>query len=74
MLVGVPERTGVAFLVVSVEVSTSVSFDIVESVSEMGGVNTVIDGLMDNPELHRWLDSSGYFGHSFVLQKIVSGV
>jgi hypothetical protein len=36
--VGVPERTGVVFVEVSVEVSVSVSFEIVDGVSETGGV------------------------------------
>jgi hypothetical protein len=42
--VGVPERAGVALVEVSVEVSASVSFEIVEGVSEMGGV---IDAVID---------------------------
>lgn len=36
--VGVPERTGVALVEVSVEVSASVSLLIVDGVSEIGGV------------------------------------
>ena len=65
---GVPERMGVAL--VEVEVSASVSFEIVKGVSEMGGmIDTVIDG-------DSWITPSsvGYFGYLFVLHKIMSGM
>jgi len=43
--VGVPQQTGVALVEVSVDVSATVPFEIVEGVPETGGVmETVIEG------------------------------